>query len=119
MSVINKEDYDIEIYGINKYSVEDLISNNPEVSAVAWCNGYLMIISHIESDKFAECLVEKNRRVFAALDCAEMPKYQPTLTSEYNGKIHIMNHSNTKAFQRIVKYLQVKHIAEVTKGDKS
>ncbi len=105
MSVVNKDNYDIEIYGIDKYSIEDLISNNVDVSSLAWCDGYLLIISHIELAQFGEYLVEKNKRVFAGLDYAEMQKYQPTFNSKYNGKIHIMNHSNTKTFQRIVKFL--------------
>lgn len=109
---MNKEDFDIVFYGIDKYSVDDLIANNPSISTVAWCGGFVLILRHIESNKFDEYLVEQNKRIFAGLDYAEMSQYQPTLTSEYNGKIHIMNHSNTKTFQRIVEFLHTKHSME-------
>ncbi len=106
MKVINKSDFDIVIYGIDEYSIEEFIDINSDVNTVAWCDGFLFAISHLDSVKFSELLVDKNERTFAALDYAEMLNYKPVLTTKYNNNIGVMDHSHTETFQRMAKFIR-------------
>jgi len=105
MEITNKN-YDVWFFGIDEYSVDGLLDVNHGAEAVAWCDGFIFGLSHVDSAKFAEYLLEKNLRVYAGLDYAKMPKYQDQIKTKYNRVVGVIDHSNTLFWNKVAKFLK-------------
>ena len=99
----------IIIHNISKHaSVEKFLTNAvpPNTPSIGWCGGYLLSFTNFSESEDITREILKGVTHVASVYCCEMPEFKPTIKTQYNQEISVIDQSNEVVVVAIANFLK-------------